>query len=105
MAGPFDCVGGNVLQLPQTLDGNQYDVVFMDYLTKWSEVFATPEQTAETIGILFVAEIISRDGVPPKLQSDRGTSELMQEIYKLMGTEKITHHPTVLALLKGLIEP
>jgi len=71
VAGPSDCVGVDVLQLPQTLDGNQYAVVFMDYLTKWPEVFATPEHTAETIGNLFVAEIISRHGVPGKLLSDR----------------------------------
>ena len=80
VAGPFDFVGVDVLQLPRTLNGNQYAVVFVDYLTKWPEVFATPDQTAETIANLFVGEIISRHGVPAKLLSDRGTnflSELM----------------------------
>ena len=64
MAGPSDCVGVDVLQLPRTLGGNQYAVVFMDYLTKWPEVFDTPDQTAEFIGKVFVTEIISRHGVP-----------------------------------------
>ena len=106
VAGPFDCVGVDVLQLPHTLDGNQYAVVFVDYLTKWPEVFAVPDQTAETIANLFVKEIISRHGVPAKLLSDRGTnflSELMQEICKLMGTEKVntsSYHPQT----DGLVE-
>ena len=106
VAGSFDCVGVDVLQLPHTLDGNQYAVVFVDYLTKWPEVFAVPDQTAETIANLFVKEIISRHGVPAKLLSDRGTnflSELMQEICKLMGTEKVntsSYHPQT----DGLVE-
>ena len=106
VAGPFDCVVVDVLQLPHTLDGNQYAVVFVDYLTKWPEVFAVPDQTAETITNLFVKEIISRHGVPAKLLSDRGTnflSELMQEICKLMGTEKVntsSYHPQ----MDGLVE-
>ena len=62
VAGPFDCVGVDVLQLPRTLDGNQYAVVFVDYLTKWPEVFAVPNQSAETIANLFVREIIKRTG-------------------------------------------
>jgi len=82
VTGPFDCVGVDVLPLPHTFDGNQYAVVFVDYLTKWPEVFATPDQTAETIANLFVREIIARHGVPAQLLSDRGTnflSELMTE--------------------------
>ena len=38
-----------VLQLPHSLGGNQYAIVFVDYLTKWPEVFAVPVQTADTI--------------------------------------------------------
>ena len=49
VAGPFNRVGVDVLQLPKTSTGNRYAVVFMDYLTKWPEVFATGNQTAATI--------------------------------------------------------
>lgn len=34
VGGPFQCVGVDVLQLPLTYEGNQYAIVFMDYLTK-----------------------------------------------------------------------
>ena len=47
--GPFDRVGVDVLQLPRTRSGNKYVIVFMDYLTKWPEAFATADQTAPTI--------------------------------------------------------
>ena len=43
VGGPFDWVGLHVLQLPLLREGNQYAVVFMDYLTKWPEVFAVPD--------------------------------------------------------------
>ena len=106
VAGPFDCVGVDVIQFPSTYDGNQYAVVFMDYLTKWPEVFATPDQTAETIAHLLVENIVCRHGVPAKLLSDRGTnflSELLQEVYQLLGLKKLNtsaYHPQT----DGLVE-
>ena len=56
--------------------GNKYAVVFMDYLTKWPEFFATKDQTSLTITELTVKNIISRHGVPVELLSDRGTAFL-----------------------------
>ena len=55
--GPFHVVGVDVLQLPPSYQGNQYAIVFMDYLTKWPEVFATCDQKAETIGRLLVEQV------------------------------------------------
>ena len=57
---PFDRVGIDVIEFPRSTKGNQYAVVFMDYLTKWPEVFAVPDQTAATIARLLVEEIVSR---------------------------------------------
>ena len=79
--------------------GNQYAIVFTDYLTKWPEVFATKDQTALTIARLFVEEIVCRHGVPSQLLSDRGAaflSYLMTEICKLLDTDKLNttvYHP------------
>ena len=36
-------VGVYVLQLPRSLERNQYAIVFADYLIKWPEDFAVPE--------------------------------------------------------------
>ena len=63
VGGPFHQVGVDILQLPLTTKGNRYVVVFMDYLTKWPEAFAIPDQTAETIAKVLVEEVICVDMV------------------------------------------
>ena len=85
VAGPFDRIGIDVIQFPKTSPRNQYAVVFIDYLTKWPEVFAVPDQSAATIARLLVEEIVSRHGVPSEVLSDHGRaflSRLMKEVEK-----------------------
>ena len=92
VGGPFHRVGVDVLQLPLTLDNNQYAVVFIDYLTKWVEVFAVPDQKAETIARLFVEGVVCRHGAPEELLSDRGTnflSNLVLQVCKLFDVKKL----------------
>ena len=92
VGGPFHRVSVDILQLPLTTQGNCYVVVFMDYLTKWFEAFAIPDQKAETIAKMFVENIVCRHGIPEELLSDRGTnflSTLIQEVCKLLGVKKI----------------
>ncbi len=91
----------DVLQLPRTQAGNQYAVVFVDYLTRGVC------SSAITIARLLVEEIVScRHGVPAQLLSDRGTnflSELIHEMCKVIGTQKINttaYHPQI----DGLVE-
>ena len=106
VGGPFHRIGVDVLQLPLTEKGNRYVVVFMDYLTKWPEAFAVPDQKAETIARLLVEEIVCRHGIPEELLSDRGTnflSSLLQEVCKLLEVKKINtsgYHPQT----DGLVE-
>ena len=91
--GPFHWVGVDVIQFVKSPhSGNQYAIVFTDYLTKWPEVFATRDQAAFTIAKLFVEEIVCRHGVPSQLLSDRGAaflSHLMTENCKLLGTNRL----------------
>ena len=106
VSGPFDRVGVDVIQFVKSHQGNRYAVVFVDYLTKWPEVFATKDQTALTIAHLLVEYVISRHGVPTELLSDRGpafTSQLLKEVCDLMGIKKINttaYHPQT----DGLVE-
>ena len=84
---PFHRVAVDILQLPLTTQGNCYVVVFMDYLTKWPEAFAIPDEKAETIAKMFVENIVCQHGIPAELLSDRGTnflSTLIQEVCKLL---------------------
>jgi len=54
----------------------------MDYLTKWPEVFAVPDQTAATIAQLLVEEIVSHHGISTGTPSVRQRkSILMKEVY------------------------
>ena len=106
VSGPFDRVGVDVLKLPKSAQGNQYAVVFVDYLTKWPEVFAVADQTSLTIARLLVERVVPQHGVPAELLSDRGTaflSKLIHEVYSLMGMKKINttaYHPQT----DGLVE-
>ena len=106
VGGPFHRVAVDVLQLPLTVQGNRYVVVFMDYFTKWPEAFAIPDQIAETLAKLFVEEIVCRHGIPEELLSDRGAnflSTLIHEICQVLGVKKINtsgYHPQT----DGLVE-
>ena len=92
VSGPFDQVGVDVISFQKSNRGNSYAVVFVDYLTKWPEVFPVRDQTALTIARLLVTKIIPQHGVPSELLSDRGSaflSTLMFEVYHLMGIKKL----------------
>ena len=53
VTGPFDRIGVDIIQFNKSRSGNKYAVVFVDYLTKWPEVFAM-DQSALTIAKLLV---------------------------------------------------
>ena len=61
IAGPF----------PLTSRGNKYLLVVQDYFTKWVEVFALPDQQAETVAEKLL-EVVTRFGCPMELHSDQG---------------------------------
>lgn len=106
VGGPFHRMGVDVLQLPITEAGYRYVVVFADYLTKWVEAFAVPDQSAETIAHLLVEEIFCRHRAPEQLLSDRGAnflSDLVLEICKMLRIKKVNtlgYHPQT----DGLVE-
>ena len=87
-----------MLHFLRSKSGNQYVVVFMDYLTKWPETFATKDQTALTVVYQ------CRHRVPNQLLSNRGaafTSQLVQEVCEIFSVKKITaYHPQT----DGLVE-
>jgi hypothetical protein len=95
VGAPFERVGMDVVgPLPQTQLGNKWILVFTEYLTKWPEAVAIPNQEAATVASAFVSEIISRHGCPQKLLSDRGPNfmgSVMQEVMRLLG---VTHTPS-----------
>ena len=106
VGAPFERLGIDIMEMPLTPAGNRYVVVMIDYLTKWVEACAIPDQSSETLARVLVDYVICRHGVPKELLSDRGAnllSNLMLEICKLTGMKKINttaYHPQT----DGLVE-
>ena len=106
VGGPFYRVGVDIMELPQTVNGNKYVISFVDYFTKWVESFPSDNQASETIVKLLVDHVICRHGVSEALISDRGAnllSTLMAEVDEVMGMRKINttaYHPQA----DGLVE-
>ena len=93
---PFVRIDVDVLSMPLTERGNKYALVFVDYFTKWPEVFAIPDQSADTVSRVFINEIVCRYGAPNELLSDQGAnflSDQMLETLRLVGTKKINTAP------------
>ena len=76
----------NVLQLTLTVNGNQYVVCFVDYLTKWVEAFSVPDQRADTIARLFVEHVVCRHGA-------NFLSDLIQGVCEILGVKKVVPSP------------
>ena len=104
---PMDIVAMDIVgKLPLTENGNQYLLVFSDYLSRWTEAFPIPDQRSGTIAKVFVEEIVYRYGVPGTLLTDNGSNFvgiLFQQICKLLGIKRLLttpYHPQT----DGLVE-
>uniref|UniRef100_A0A8C1YMA9 Integrase catalytic domain-containing protein n=1 Tax=Cyprinus carpio TaxID=7962 RepID=A0A8C1YMA9_CYPCA len=75
------------------------DFVFVDYFSKWVEIVAVREATAQVAANKLLSEVFSRHGAPTYLISDRGSpfvSDLFERVLTLLGTEhrlKTAYHP------------
>jgi hypothetical protein len=89
VGGPFERIGIDFVgKLPTTRGGNAYVLVITDYLTKWAEAFAVPNQSADVVAQYLLEEIICRYGVPKELNSDRGSgflNRVVNSVVRLLG--------------------
>lgn len=97
---PWEYVGVDFVgPLPRTPSGNSYILVFVDYFSKWVEIVAVREATAQVAANKLLSEVFSRHGAPTYLISDRGSpfiSDLFERVLTLLGTEhRLTtaYHP------------
>ena len=85
---------------PPSVSGNKYIVVVTDYLTKWTEAYATTNQTAENVASILVKEFICRYGIPIQIHSDKGAQfegEIFKHICRLLNIRKTnttSYHPS-----------
>ena len=72
--------------------GNNYVVVFQNFLSKFPLVFPVPDQKTERLAQLLVEQVVPLFGVPKALLSDRGTnllSQLLTSVCQLPGVKKL----------------
>ena len=92
--------------LPKTKKGNTYIVVATDYLTKWPEARAIPDQKAATVSTFFYEDIICRHGCPKELLTDRGShfvNKILKSLCQELGVKhklSTSYHPQT----NGLVE-
>ena len=82
--------------LPVTQNGDKYIMVVADYFTKWTEAYAIPDQTAETVAAVLVEEFICRFGTPVQIHTDQGRnfeSNLFREVCRLLDIDKTRTTP------------
>ncbi|XP_073729489.1 uncharacterized protein [Misgurnus anguillicaudatus] len=97
---PNQMIGVDIMgPLPRSTHQNEYLLVFVDYYTRWVELFPMRNATAHTVATIFRKEILTRWGVPDFLVSDRGvqfTSSVFKELCENWSiTPKLTtaYHP------------
>ncbi len=73
-----------VRSLTETLRGNKYIVVAIDYFTKYPEARALTNANAKSVANFIYEDIICRHGCPRKIISDRGSHFNNQVIEKLL---------------------
>ncbi|KAI3353499.1 hypothetical protein L3Q82_020019, partial [Scortum barcoo] len=67
------CLGVDLMgPFPRSTNGNLYLIVFVDYYTRWVEMFPLRKATAETVSHILTREILTRWGVPTFILSDQG---------------------------------
>jgi len=74
--------------------GNKYIMVITDAFSKYTELVAIPDKTADSVAKAFFEAWICRHGVPVHIVSDRGTEFLNKVMSDLCGWLGIDHNAT-----------
>ena len=103
---PFERIAMDIVgPLPRTASGKRFILVISDYATRYPEAYAMGTVTAPAIAKKLI-DFFSHYGVPKEILTDQGSnfmSELLKEIYQLLGVKSIRtspYHPQT----DGLVE-
>ena len=94
---PLQMVAVDIMgPLPETPNHNRYVLVATDYFTRWTEAYAIPNMTAETVASKLLDEFFLRFSLPEQIHSDQGSqfeSKLFQELMKILQIKKTRTTP------------
>ena len=91
---------------PKTLSGNKYIIDFVDWYSGWSEAFAVPGKTAETVAHLIIEKVYPRFGCPLELVTYNGSKNVNRVVKEtLIVLRPHTTIQLVTVKLKGFIVP
>ncbi|XP_046707916.1 uncharacterized protein LOC124387547 [Silurus meridionalis] len=93
---PFERVAMDILELPATSKGNRYVLVVEDYFTKFVNLYALPNQSAQTVAQCLFEDYVLLHGVPETLHSDQGRqfeAEVVQTLCRLLNIKKTRTTP------------
>ena len=79
--------------LKETRNGMKYIIVASEYLTRWPEVQAIPDKSAESIH-KFLMELVYRFGACNVLLHDQGRefcNDLVESLCKRVGIDECSH--------------
>ncbi len=96
MGQPFERIAMDIVgPLPRSIKGYKYILVVCDYATRYPEAIALKKFTADAVAEELIT-LFARYGVPKEILTDQGTnftSQLLQELYKLLGVKPIRTTP------------
>lgn len=88
---PNQMLGVDIMgPLPRSTNQNEYLLVFVDYYSRWVELFPMRKSTAQNVASIFRKEILTRWGVPDFILSDRGVQFVSSVFRELCGNWSIT---------------
>uniref|UniRef100_A0A671TWU2 Gypsy retrotransposon integrase-like protein 1 n=1 Tax=Sparus aurata TaxID=8175 RepID=A0A671TWU2_SPAAU len=92
---PWEMLGMDLMgPFPRSSKQNVYLLVFVDYYSKWVELFPLRKATAETISQVLVKDILTRWGLPDFILSDRGSQFVSSVFETVCRTWNVGHKLT-----------
>ena len=82
--------------MDESYDKNRFALVFQDYLSKWPEVYAVADRTAQTVAKC-LAEVIYRHGVPSTIIHEHAPeflSNVLQDTAFILGIKQLPTSPS-----------
>ena len=96
---PMECVHMDILgPFPLSQSGNHYILLMIDQFTKWVEIHAIPEQTAEQTARIAVNQFFTRFGALLQIHTDQGKNfdgqvmKALCSLYRVAKTRATPYH-------------